>query len=59
MGYVFPPPTQCPASLPYALFADIPLQSSIQIGPPVSGLNVRNASLDGSITRAAKIRPGS
>ena len=56
IGYIFPPPTQCPPVLPYAIYADIQLQTSVQIAPPVSEFDVGNLFLDSSITHAAKVR---
>ncbi len=45
-GFIFPPPTQCPTALPYAIYADVKLETSIQITPPVSGFDAGDLCLD-------------
>ena len=57
MGYVFPPPTQCLAALPYAIYADIELEISIwQITPPVSEFNVGELWFECSIGPLEQVR---
>ena len=38
-GYTFPPPTQCPVALPYAIYSNVKLDTSMQITPLVSGFD--------------------
>ena len=40
-GYIFPPPTKCPAAPPYAIYADVELDE-FQLTPFVSELDVRD-----------------
>ncbi|KAM5542806.1 hypothetical protein V8D89_003767 [Ganoderma adspersum] len=54
MGYIFPPPTQCPPALPYAVFADIPQQSSIQIAPPAKFAPARDSLMRDVMVKLVK-----